>query len=441
MPKTFAEILGIEQQVPSDMQFDKQLLVEVRKFIIEEIGNTEIIDNTKIKQHIMEKARKNLLSEEKNISAVQREKIIQLIKDEMDGFGPITPLINDDNVSEIMVNGPEDIFIEKNGKIVKAQDIFFTNEDHIKRIIERMVNPLGKTIDASNPMVDARLPDGSRVNAIIPPLAINGPKITIRKFMKAKLTKEQIIALGTATREMMDFLDVVTKSKLNIVVSGGTGSGKTTLLNLISSFINNDERIITIEDAAELKLQQPHVVSLETKPATNEGGPEYKIRNLVVNALRMRPDRIIVGEVRGAEAIDMLQAMNTGHDGSLTTGHANSAYDMLFRLETMIIMGGTDLPLKAIRQQIARAINILVHTERLVDGTRRVTEISEIQGLDEKDDFIVKPIFTFVKHKNDNGTIGGEFIASGIVPKAIERIEETGHSFERTTFKKGRVLK
>lgn len=441
MPKTFAEILGIEQQAPNDTQFDKQLLTEVRKFIIEEIGNSEIVDDAKIKQYIMEKARKNLLSDDKNISAIQREKIMQLIKDEMDGFGPITPLINDDTVSEIMVNGPEDIFVEKNGKIVKAEDIFFTDEDHIKRTIERIVNPLGKTIDASNPMVDARLPDGSRVNAIIPPLAVNGPTITIRKFMKSKLTKEQIIKLGTATKEMMDFLDIATKSKLNIVVSGGTGSGKTTFLNLISSFIDDSERIITIEDAAELKLQQTHVVSLETKPASTEGAPEYKIRNLVVNALRMRPDRIIVGEVRGVEAIDMLQAMNTGHDGSLTTGHANSSYDMLFRLETMVIMGGTELPLRAIRQQIARAVNILVHTERMIDGSRKVTEISEIEGLDQNDDFILNPIFVYLKDKMVDGVMTGDFVASGYVPKAMSRIEETGHTFDKSIFQKGRILK
>lgn len=360
-----------------------------------------------------------------NLPDPVRKSIFKEILDEMLGFGPIQPLLDDPTVSEVMVNGPKNIYVERNGKITLS-DIQFEDDDAVLRIIDKIILPLGRRVDSDNPTVDARLPDGSRVNAIIPPVAIDGPTITIRKFMKDKLSMEQLVSLGSITKSMSDLLKACVVSRLNILVSGGTGSGKTTFLNILSSFIPSNERIVTIEDAAELKLQQPHVVRLETKPANSEGLHAVPIRELVRNSLRMRPDRIIVGEVRGGEALDMLQAMNTGHDGSLTTLHANTPRDATSRLETMCLMSGMDLPVKVIREQIAAAIDLVVQQARLKDGSRKVTSITEISGM-EGDTITMTEIFKFQQTGvQQDGTIIGELRATGIRPAFSQRLEASG---------------
>jgi len=310
----------------------------------------------------------------------EKDKLFDQIIAEILGFGPLEILLADDTVTEIMVNGPKNIYIEQKGRLTRTA-VTFENDDHVMRVLDRIVAPLGRRIDESSPTVDARLPDGSRVNAVIRPIALCGPTITIRKFSKKPMTVEDLIRFGSMTQEIAQFLRACVIARLNCVVSGGTGSGKTTLLNVLSGFIPNDERIVTIENAAELQLRQEHVVSLETRPANIEGRGEISIQDLVVNALRMRPDRIVVGECRSGEALDMLQAMNTGHDGSLTTAHSNSPRDTLARLEVMCLMSGMDLPIRAIREQIASAVNLIVHQERLRDGTRKITKVTEIQGM------------------------------------------------------------
>ena len=309
------------------------------------------------------------------------------------GFGPLEPLLNDESITEVMVNGPSHVYIERRGKIERIDSVFL-NDEHVLRIIDRIITPMGRRIDESSPRVDARLPDGSRVNAIIEPLSLVGPVITVRKFSKRPYTVEDLIGFGTATPEMFEFLQACIEARLNLFVSGGTGSGKTTTLNVLSSFIPNDERIVTIEDAAELQLRQEHVITLESRPPNLEGEGEITIRNLLRNAMHMRPDRIIVGECRSGEALDMLQAMTTGHDGSLSTGHANSPRDMLRRLETMVLMTGYELPLRAIREQIASAVDLIVHTARLKDGTRKITHITEVYGI-EDDEILTQDIFEF----------------------------------------------
>ena len=334
-----------------------------------------------------------LMKSEKFIPLEEKEEIIKQIISDINGFGPIQPLLEDETVSEIMINGPKQIFIERNGKIEISNQVFL-NDAHVMNVIEKILAPIGRRIDESSPMVDARLPDGSRFNAIIPPLSLVGPVVTIRKFKKGKMTVNQLIQYKSLTKEMATFLEKAVKNRMNILVAGGTGSGKTTLLNILSSFIPEDERIVTIEDAAELKLHQPHVISLETRPPNIEGKGEVTIRDLVKNSLRMRPDRIIVGEVRGGEALDMLQAMNTGHDGSLSTIHANSPRDVLSRLETLILMSGYDLPLKAVRQQIASAVDLIVLQKRFKDGSRKITHISLIDGM-ENDIITLQDVFVF----------------------------------------------
>jgi pilus assembly protein CpaF len=332
-----------------------------------------------------------------------------------------------------MVNGPNMVYVEKHGKI-QLTDVKFRDDEQVMNVIEKIVAPLGRRIDESSPMVDARLPDGSRVNAIIPPLAISGPTITIRKFSKDPYTIENLIQFGTITREMSQFLDACVKAKLNIFISGGTGSGKTTTLNVLSSFIPGDERIITIEDSAELQLSQEHVVSLEARPANMEGKGSITIRNLLKNSLRMRPDRIVIGEVRGEEALDMLQAMNTGHDGSLATGHANSPRDMIARLETMVLMAGLELPVKAIRQQIAGGIDLILQCSRLKDGTRKITSVTEIQDL-EGDVVVLQDIFTFNQQRVDkDGKVIGKMTATGIRPKFYDRLEASGLEIPASIF-------
>ena len=349
------------------------------------------------------------------LSRLESQVLLNQIIDEVTGFGPINSLILDPEVSEVMVNGPKQVFVERQGRL-ELTEITFRDNEHVMHIIDKIVAPLGRRIDESSPMVDARLPDGSRVNAIIPPLALNGPTITIRKFAADPLTIDDLIAFGTLTAEMAEFIEACVKARLNIVVSGGTGSGKTTLLNVLSSFIPADERIITIEDAAELQLRQTHVVSLESRPPNIEGRGAVTIRDLVRNSLRMRPDRIVIGEVRGGEALDMLQAMNTGHDGSMTTGHANSPRDMLARLETMVLMAGVDLPVRAIREQIASAIDLIIQQARLKDGSRKVIQITEVQGI-EGEVITLQDIFVFER---------GELRATGIRPKCAEKIAHFG---------------
>ncbi|MBY6037447.1 CpaF family protein [Fictibacillus nanhaiensis] len=368
--------------------------------------------------------------------AVDRKKVIDELINDLTGFGPINPLLLDENVTEVMVNGPHQVYAEKKGKLVLTP-IQFRDEEHVLNVIEKICAPIGRRIDESSPMVDARLPDGSRVNAIIPPLSLIGPTITIRKFSKDPFTIENLIDFGTVTREMAAFIEACVKAHLNIFVSGGTGSGKTTTLNVLSAFIPGDERIITIEDAAELQLWQEHVISLESRPPNIEGKGAITIRDLVRNSLRMRPDRIVIGEVRGGEALDMLQAMNTGHDGSLATGHSNSPRDMIARLETMVLLGGVDLPVKAIREQIAGAVDVIIQQARLKDGTRKITHITEVQGL-EGDVIVLQDIFEYKQEGVDeNGKIIGRLSPTGVRPKFFERLEQSGIHIPTSVFMEG----
>lgn len=367
------------------------------------------------------------------IGRIDRSYIIKSVQNEITGLGPLEELIGDETISEIMVNGPGQVYVERKGKLVLS-DVKFQDEEHVRRIIDRIVSPLGRRIDDSNPMVDARLKDGSRVNAIIPPLALCGSTITIRKFSDTPLTIGNLMNFGSLSPEMAGFLEAGVRGKLNILVSGGTGSGKTTLLNVLSAFIPHDERIVTIEDAAELKLMQDHVVSLESRPANLEGVGAITIRDLVRNALRMRPDRIVVGEVRGGETLDMLQAMNTGHDGSLTTAHANSARDALARIETMVMMAGMDLPVTAIRQQVAGALDLIVQQARLRDGSRKITSICEITGM-EGDIITTQEIFRFVVDGMDNNNkFIGHFESTGVVPHCNEKIKSNGVDVDNKWF-------
>ncbi len=356
---------------------------------------------------------------------VDRKKVVEELIHDLTGFGPINPLLLDPEVSEVMVNGPNQVYVERSGKL-ELSHVQFRDDEHVMNIIEKIVAPIGRRIDESSPMVDARLPDGSRVNAIIPPLALKGPTITIRKFSKDPFRIDDLIRFGTLTREMAVFLDACVKARLNLFVSGGTGSGKTTTLNVLSSFIPSDERIVTIEDAAELQLWQEHVVSLESRPPNIEGKGAVTIRDLVRNSLRMRPERIVIGEVRGGEALDMLQAMNTGHDGSLATGHSNSPRDMISRLETMVLMAGIELPVKAIREQIAGAIDVIIQQSRLKDGSRKITNITEVQGM-EGDVIVLQDIFVFRQDGIDErGRIEGRLVPTGVRPKFYERLEHSG---------------
>lgn len=354
-----------------------------------------------------------------------KNQLVQDLLDDVVGLGPMQRLLDDDDISEVMVNGPNMVYIEKKGRLTLS-DVKFRDNHHVLHVIEKIVSPLGRRCDESSPIVDARLKDGSRVNAIIPPLALNGPTITIRKFKKDPIVIDDLIRFGSVTREMADFLDACVKAMLNIVVSGGTGSGKTTTLNVLSSFIPDSDRIITVEDAAELQLRQDHVVRLETRPANIEGTGAVSIRDLVKNCLRMRPERIVVGECRGGEALDMLQAMNTGHDGSLTTGHANTPRDMIARLETMCLMAGMDLPVRAIREQIASAVHLIVQQSRLKDGSRKITNITEVQGM-EGEQVVLQDIFIFEQQGLDEkGKIIGKLKPTGIRPGFMHRFEEEG---------------
>jgi len=358
------------------------------------------------------------------LTRAERVRMLEQITDEIIGLGPLEPLLRDESISEVMVNGPRQVYIERSGRL-ELTNVVFQNDDHVMRIIDRIIAPIGRRVDESSPMVDARLTDGSRVNAIIPPLSLVGPVITIRKFSASPFTVEDLVRFGTSTADMFDFMRACVEARLNIFVSGGTGSGKTTTLNVLSSFIPNDERIVTIEDAAELQLRQEHVVTLESRPPNIEGKGAIPIRELVRNSLRMRPDRIVVGECRAGEALDMLQAMNTGHDGSLSTGHANTPRDMLARLETMVLMAGVDLPVRAIREQISSAVDLIVHQSRLKDGTRKITNITEVQGM-EGDTIVMQDVFIFEQTGVVDGKIQGRLKPTGIRPKFVEQFETQG---------------
>ena len=401
---------------------NKKLLDELRNKIIQNLIDNKrdgIITSEYLKKEI-DKALEGY-----DLSVVERSYINTLIDNEINGCGPITELLEDPSITEIMVNGTNEIYIEIDGKLIRDDSISFINQDHIIRTIQRLIQPIGRTIDTSNPMVDARLKDGSRLNAIIPPLSINGPVLTIRKFKKELISIEDFLRNGTMTPYMARFIEACVKSKMNIIVCGGTGSGKTTLLNVMSSFLSDDERIITIEDAAELKLEQDHVISLETRRTNYGGSGEITIRDLVINSLRMRPDRIIVGEVRGGEAFDMMQAMNTGHEGSMTTLHANSPKDALNRLETMVLMA-VEIPIKAIREYIENAIDIVINISRLTDGKRKVTSICEVVGFD-KDEIKLNEIFAFKQNGlKENGEVIGEFILNKATPEIYEKLKSRG---------------
>jgi pilus assembly protein CpaF len=373
------------------------------------------------------------LTDESGISKDDRDRIAAEIADDILGHGPLERLLADDSVSEIMVNGPHDIWVERQGRLYQTS-VRFNDESHLRRIINKMVAQVGRRIDESSPMVDARLPDGSRVNAVIPPLSLSGPLVTVRKFSNKRLDLDELVRLGSLSSDTVDFLRRCVLAELNILISGGTGAGKTTMLNALSSAIADSERIVTIEDAAELQLKQNHVLRLESRPKNIEGTGEVTIRSLVRNALRMRPDRIIVGEVRGAESLDMLQAMNTGHDGSLTTVHANSARDGLARVETMVLMAGYDLPLRAIRQQIASALDLIIHLERLEDGTRRVTTITEVQRM-ESDVITLQDIFEFkIERVTPERVVIGDLEATGLRPSFLYKFEKRGVSLPTDLF-------
>lgn len=366
-----------------------------------------------------------VLSEESIVlTRPEKHRLFEQIAAEILGFGPLQPLLEDETVTEIMVNGAKNIYVERKGKIVRVP-VAFESDDHVMRIIDRIVAPMGRRIDESSPYVDARLPDGSRVNAVIPPISLVGPVITIRKFFKTPITIEQLIEYGSLTPEALQLLKACVEARLNLIISGGTGSGKTTLLNVLSQFIPNDERIVTIENAAELQLRQEHVVTLESRPPNIENRGEVTIRHLVVNALRMRPDRIIVGEIRDEAALDMLQAMNTGHDGSMTTAHSNGPRDTLARLETMTLMAGMDLPVRAIREQIASAIDVIIHQERMRDGSRKVVNITEVNGM-EGDIITMTDVFAFEQSGFENGKVVGRLRPTGLRPKFMEKIEAAG---------------
>ena len=368
-----------------------------------------------------------------NLSDDVQRLIFQDVQNDMMGFGPIQPLLDDPDVSEVMVNGPKNVYVEKGGQLVRT-NVTFDDDAHVMQIIDRIILPLGRRVDPDSPTVDARLPDGSRVNAVIRPIALDGPSITIRKFLKDKLSPEQLVGFGTLTPATVEFLKACVVARLNTIISGGTGSGKTTLLNVLSGFIPENERILTIEDAAELQLQQQHVLRLETKTANVDGGGETSVRDLVRNSLRMRPDRIIVGECRGGEALDMLQAMNTGHDGSLTTLHANSPRDALSRLETMVLMAGVELPLKVVRQQVSSAIDLIIQQSRLKDGTRKVTAITEVAGM-EGDIIVLTDIFKFEQTGiGEDSKILGTLKPTGIRPQFSPRLEAAGFKLSADIF-------
>ena len=416
-----------------DIFKDKELLDSLRTRIVENIIDTNVPKDEDLNAFINDEIDRTI--EGIDLSNLERSHLFNLIDNEINGYGPLTELLEDKNITEIMVNSPKEIYIEIDGNLTKDESVSFINDEHIVRTIQRLIEPMGRTIDTTSPMVDSRLKDGSRINAVIPPLSTKGPVITIRKFKESMNNIDELLRVGSLTPDMAKFLEAAVKSKLNIIVCGGTGSGKTTLLNVLSSFISPSERIVTIEDAAELKLSQPHVIGLETRTTNYEKTNEITIRDLVRNSLRMRPDRIIVGEVRGKEAFDMLQAMNTGHEGSLTTLHANGGVDAIHRLETMVLMASIDLPVKAVREYIESAINLVVNIDRLPDGKRKVTSISEIIGFDD-DEIKLKDIFTFKQIGiTEGGEVDGTFTIEKGKPKCLNRLMSYGFDDIKKIFK------
>lgn len=411
--------------------FDLKTRVQ-NKLLGELDPSIDITKTEEVKRTIQELFEQILSEENIVLSRPERARLFEQITAEILGLGPLQPLLEDDTITEIMVNGAKNIYIERKGKLHRVP-VTFENNDHLLRIIDRIVAPLGRRIDESSPYVDARLQDGSRINAVIPPISLVGPVLTIRKFSKNPITVDQLVQFGSISMEALQFMKACVEARLNILISGGTGSGKTTLLNVMSGFIPDDERILTIENAAELQLRQEHVVTLESRPPNIEGRGEITIRDLVVNSLRMRPERIIIGECRGGETLDMLQAMNTGHDGSMTTAHANSPRDALARIETMCLMAGMDLPVRAIREQVASAINLIIQQERMRDGTRKVTSITEISGM-EGDVITMTDIFTFEQTGVEAGKIVGSLRPTGLRPKFMDQIEAAGINLPPSIF-------
>jgi pilus assembly protein CpaF len=407
----------------------EELRQRVHQYVIEQLGpmlTDQRASEAEMRKMVHEQVHKALADEATALSGAERAQLVQDVCDDVMGYGPIDRLIKEHGTTEVMCNGPKNVFVEKDGRIFKT-DVEFVDETHLRRVIDKIVAEVGRRIDESTPMVDARLPDGSRVNAVVHPIAIGGPFLTIRKFAATPYTIADLINFDTLTPQVAHFVDACVRGRLNVVISGGTGSGKTTMLNVLSSFIPNDERIVTVEDAKELRLQQEHVLSMEARPANIEGVGEVKIRDLVRNALRMRPDRIVVGEVRGAEALDMLQAMNTGHDGSLTTAHSNAPRDTLARIETMTLMAGMDLPVRAIREQMASALDMIVHVSRLRDGSRRVTHVSEVLGM-EGDVIVLQDLYLFDygMGMDEDGRFRGHLKSTGIRPTFSERLADHG---------------
>ena len=389
-----------------------------------------------VRSAIQELFEQILVEESIVLSRPEKHRLFEQIVAEIIGFGPLQPLLEDDSITEVMVNGPKNIYVERKGKLTRVP-ISFESDEHVMRIIDRIVAPLGRRIDETSPYVDARLPDGSRVNAVIPPISLVGPTLTIRLFSAVPITIQQLVDWGAISPEAVQFLKACVQARLNIVVSGGTGSGKTTMLNILSGFIPDDERIVTIENAAELQLRQDHVVILESRPPNIEGRGEVTIQHLVINSLRMRPDRIVVGEIRDGAALDMLQAMNTGHDGSMTTAHSNGPRDTLSRLETMVMMAGFDLPIRAIREQIANAVDVIMHTERMRDGTRKAVNITEVAGM-EGDVVTLTDIFAFEQTGYDEGKVVGRLRPTGLRPKFMDKIEAAGIHLPAAIFGVGR---
>jgi pilus assembly protein CpaF len=409
------------------------LKVRVQNKLLSELDPSMDITRTDDVRRTIQDLFEQILAEENIVlSRPERARLFEQIAAEILGFGPLQPLLEDDTITEIMVNGPKNVYIERKGRLHRVP-VTFENNDHVMRVIDRIVAPLGRRIDESSPYVDARLPDGSRVNAVIPPISLVGPTLTIRKFSRNPITVDQLIQFGSVTGEAIQFLKACVEARLNILISGGTGSGKTTLLNVMSGFIPNDERIVTIENAAELQLRQEHVITLESRPPNIEARGEITIRDLVINSLRMRPDRIIVGECRGGETLDMLQAMNTGHDGSMTTAHANSPRDALARVETMCLMAGMDLPVRAIREQVSSAVDVICQQERMRDGTRKVTSITEVSGM-EGEVITMTDIFAFEQTGMENGKIMGRLRPTGLRPKFMDKIEAAGINLPPSIF-------
>jgi len=427
--------------MPSSPEVSSQLYSESKNailgYLVQNIDQKllEKGDEAMLRRRVEELVEEKLRADKLPYSRQVRNRLVSDMADEILGFGPIEPLLRDPTVTEVMVNRPDQVYCERFGKL-ELTDISFRDTEHIRHVIDKIVTPLGRRVDESSPMVDARLPDGSRVNAIIQPLSLNGPVLTIRKFSVDPYTVEDLIGFGTITQGMAAFLAACVKVKLNILVSGGSGAGKTTLLNVLSSFIPEGERIVTVEDAAELKLHQPHVVRLESRPPNIEGKGEIKIRDLVRNCLRMRPDRIIVGEVRGGEALDMLQAMNTGHEGSISTIHSNSPRDALARMETMVMMAGMELPSRAIREQVASAIHLIVQVSRLSDGSRKVVSVSEVQGM-EGNVIVLQDMFSYQqKGVGEGGKVLGTLQPTGMVPKFLDRFNSAGVHLPAEIFKR-----